>query len=55
MVNKTPCGGVFSVIPTDVLAVGTSSNIGACGVVAAAIVFHGATAFPSMPTPPWCG
>ena len=30
-----PGGGVFSVVPTDVLAVGTSSNIGAYGVVAA--------------------
>ncbi len=36
MAHKTPCGGgVFSVVPTDVLAVGTSSNIGAYGVVAA--------------------
>lgn len=36
MAAKTPCGGgVFSVVPTDVLAVGTSSNIGAYGVVAA--------------------
>jgi hypothetical protein len=36
MAQKTPCGGgVFSVVPTDVLAVGTSSNIGAYGVVAA--------------------
>lgn len=36
MADKTPCGGgVFSVVPTDVLAVGTSSNIGAYGVVAA--------------------
>ena len=36
MASKTPCGGgVFSVVPTDVLAVGTSSNIGAYGVVAA--------------------
>ena len=35
MAAKTPCGGgVFSVVPTDVLAVGTSSNIGAYGVVA---------------------
>jgi hypothetical protein len=36
MASTTPCGGgVFSVVPTDVLAVGTSSNIGAYGVVAA--------------------
>ena len=36
MAATTPCGGgVFSVVPTDVLAVGTSSNIGAYGVVAA--------------------
>ena len=36
MAAKTPCGGgVFSVVPTDVLAVGTSYNIGAYGVVAA--------------------
>ncbi len=36
MASKTPCGGgVFSVVPTDVLAVGTSSNIGTYGVVAA--------------------
>ena len=35
MAHKTPCGGgVFSVVPTDVLAVGTTSNIGAYGVVA---------------------
>ncbi len=32
----TPCGGgVYSVVPTDVLVVATSSNIGAYGVVAA--------------------
>jgi hypothetical protein len=36
MASVTPCGGgVFSVVPTDVLAVGSSSNIGAYGVVAA--------------------
>jgi hypothetical protein len=36
MASITPCGGgVFSVVPTDVLAVGSSSNIGAYGVVAA--------------------
>src|SRR5260370_30101636 len=36
MASTTPCGGgVFSVVPTDVLAVGTSSNICAHGVVAA--------------------
>ncbi|WP_421998557.1 glutamate cyclase domain-containing protein [Reyranella sp.] len=36
MATTTPCGGgVFSVVPTDVLAVGTTSNIGAYGVVAA--------------------
>lgn len=36
MAGTTPCGGgVFSVVPTDVLAVGTTSNIGAYGVVAA--------------------
>lgn len=34
--DKTPCGGgVFSVVPTDVLVVGNSSNIGAYGVAAA--------------------
>lgn len=42
MAAKTPCGGgVFSVIPTDVLAVGTSSNIGAYGVVAAIALLRG--------------
>jgi hypothetical protein len=36
MAAVTPCGGgVFSVVPTDVLAVGTSSNICAYGVAAA--------------------
>jgi hypothetical protein len=36
MASVTPCGGgVFSVVPTDVLAVGSSSNLGAYGVVAA--------------------
>jgi hypothetical protein len=36
MASTTPCGGgVFSVVPTDVLAVGSSSNIGAYGVAAA--------------------
>ena len=36
MASVTPCGGgVFSVVPTDVLTVGSSSNIGAYGVVAA--------------------
>ena len=36
MASVTPCGGgVFSVVPTDVLAVGSSSNIGAYGVAAA--------------------
>ncbi len=34
--DVTPCGGgVYSVVPTDVLVVATSSNIGAYGVVAA--------------------
>ena len=34
--EKTACGGgIFTVIPTDVLMVGTSSNIGCYGVVAA--------------------
>jgi hypothetical protein len=34
--SVTPCGGgVYSVVPTDVLVVATSSNIGAYGVVAA--------------------
>lgn len=42
MAAKTPCGGgVFSVVPTDVLAVGTSSNIGAYGVVAALALLKG--------------
>jgi hypothetical protein len=42
MTSKTPCGGgVFSVVPTDVLAVGTSSNIGAYGVVAAIALLKG--------------
>lgn len=42
MAAKTPCGGgVFSVVPTDVLAVGTSSNIGAYGVVAAIALLKG--------------
>jgi hypothetical protein len=42
MASKTPCGGgVFSVVPTDVLAVGTSSNIGAYGVVAAIALLKG--------------
>jgi hypothetical protein len=36
MAAVTPCGGgVFSVVPTDVLAVGSSSNLGAYGVAAA--------------------
>ncbi len=36
MADKTPCGGgIFCVVPVDVLAVGTSSNIGTYGVVAA--------------------
>ncbi|MBM3648991.1 MAG: DUF4392 domain-containing protein [Alphaproteobacteria bacterium] len=35
MAATTPCGGgVFSVVPTDVLTVGTTSNIGAYGVIA---------------------
>lgn len=34
--DVTPCGGgVYSIVPTDVLVVATSSNIGAYGVVAA--------------------
>ena len=34
--DRTPCGGgVYSVVPTDVLVVATSSNIGCYGVVAA--------------------
>lgn len=34
--SVTPCGGgVYSIVPTDVLVVATSSNIGAYGVVAA--------------------
>jgi hypothetical protein len=42
MAAKTPCGGgVFSVVPTDVLAVGTTSNIGAYGVVAAIALLKG--------------
>lgn len=42
MAAKTPCGGgVFSVVPTDILAVGTSSNIGAYGVVAAIALLKG--------------
>lgn len=42
MAAKTPCGGgVFSVVATDVLAVGTSSNIGAYGVVAAIALLKG--------------
>lgn len=36
LAEVTPCGGgVYSVVPTDVLVVATSSNIGAYGVVAA--------------------
>ncbi len=36
LADVTPCGGgVYSVVPTDVLVVATSSNIGAYGVVAA--------------------
>jgi hypothetical protein len=42
MASVTPCGGgVFSVVPTDVLAVGSSSNIGAYGVVAAIALLKG--------------
>jgi D-glutamate cyclase len=34
--DKTPCGGgVFSVVPADVLVIGSSSNLGAYGVVGA--------------------
>lgn len=34
--DRTPCGGgVFSVVPTDVLVIGTSSNLACAGVVAA--------------------
>lgn len=36
LADVTPCGGgVYSVVPTDVLVVATSSNLGAYGVVAA--------------------
>jgi len=40
--DRTPCGGgVFSVVPTDVLVVATSSNLGAYGVVAALSLLRG--------------
>ena len=40
--EKTACGGgIFTVIPTDVLVVGTSSNIGCYGIVAALALKRG--------------
>lgn len=34
--GRTPCGGgVFSIVPTDVLVIATSSNLGCAGIVAA--------------------
>ena len=34
--DRTPCGGgIFSVVPTDVLVIATSSNLGCAGVTAA--------------------
>ncbi len=40
--EKTACGGgIFTVMPTDVLVVGTSSNIGCYGVVAALALMRG--------------
>jgi D-glutamate cyclase len=34
--DRTPCGGgVFSVVPTDVLVIATTSNLGCAGIVAA--------------------
>ena len=40
--EKTACGGgIFTVMPTDVLVVGTSSNIGCYGVVAALALRRG--------------
>ena len=40
--EKTECGGgVFTVVPADVLVVGTSSNIGCYGVVAALALMRG--------------
>ncbi len=40
--ERTPCGGgVYSTVPTDVLVVATSSNIGCYGVVAALALLRG--------------
>ena len=40
--DKTACGGgIFTVMPTDVLVVGTSSNIGCYGTVAALALKRG--------------
>ena len=40
--EQTPCGGgVFSVVPTDVLVVATTSNLGCAGVVAALALLRG--------------
>ena len=40
--EKTACGGgIFTVVPTDVLVVGTSSNIGCYGIVAALALMRG--------------
>lgn len=39
--SKTPCGGgVMSVIPTDVLVIGSTSNLGAYGVCAALAILN---------------
>jgi len=41
-VGRTPCGGgVFSVVPTDVLVVATTSNLGCAGIVAALALLRG--------------
>ena len=48
--EKTACGGgIFTVVPTDVLVVGTSSNTGCYGVVAALALRRGAPALCHTP------
>lgn len=40
--DRTPCGGgVFSIVPTDVLVIATTSNLGCAGVVAALALLRG--------------